>query len=77
MFIKNNSETQTWEGYKIDGFVLDIKPGDIFEVPQAVGFKLLKLLGAPGWLEECEEPKKKSSKKEEPKVVEEKPKKRK
>ena len=67
MFIVNNSKTQSWKSYKIDGHILDIECGSTFEVSNEVGFKLLKLLGASGWLEECEAPKEKAPKEEAPK----------
>lgn len=80
MFIKNNSE-RSWKNFKVDGHKLDIEPGDTFELPDSVGFALLKILGAPAWLVETEAPKEKKQKskveKNEEKVVEKKSKKRK
>jgi len=53
MWLKNNSNNE-WLGYETGSMKVDIKAGATFEVPDGVGYVLLKNLGSEKWLVKVE-----------------------
>ena len=67
MFLKNNSKN-SWLKYDCGICFVDILPGAVFEVSEAVGNIILKNLGSTNWVTKTEAPKEEVVVEEKPKV---------